>query len=455
MIFFLSIQIGLREILAHKFRSFLTMVGIILGVASLVAMFATVEGMARGMRENLMIWGGVGKVSVTAQEVPAGQEDLKELSTGLVMEDAIAIRRECPLVAAVSPWVSLPGPTVQCLNKTTRPGSVLGVMPVQLAFNNFEIESGRFISDLDLAAYARVCVIGWPVWDGLEQSMSDSPIGTTLKINDIPFRVVGVFRDYETTSYRRLRQSGKIEAWEKRAKERRGSAGAVKGKSSRNWNSSWWKNNRVVIPLTTMQIIFRSAVRELPNGDKEPDRRLSQLDFEPGNVAVLNEAINQVKSVLLKQHRGVEDFGFNTSEDWIERIESSVRGARFSGGIIAGISLLVGGIGIANIMLASITERVREIGIRLAVGARQRDIFFQVLIESSVLGALGGLLGLGASFGIVELIKQIPDLTYDPAIRFDSLLISFGFSVLTGILAGIYPALRASRLDPIQALRYE
>ena len=209
----LSVQVGLREILAHKFRSFLTMFGIILGVASLVAMFATVEGMARGMRENLMMWGGVGKVSVIPQAVPVGQEDLKDLSPGLMMEDALAIQRECPSITVISPWVSLSSSTAQYLNKTTRPRNVLGVLPIQLAFNNFEIEEGRFISDLDLGAYAQVCVIGWPVWDELEQSRSDSPVGRMLKINDIPFRIVGVFRDYETEYYRRLRQSGKIETW--------------------------------------------------------------------------------------------------------------------------------------------------------------------------------------------------------------------------------------------------
>jgi putative ABC transport system permease protein len=179
------------------------------------------------------------------------------------------------------------------------------------------------------------------------------------------------------------------------------------------------------------------------------------LDVKVQDVSALSEAIDQVKATLLKTHRGVEDFGFGTNENWLDQIESSVRSARLSGIIIAGISLLVGGIGIANIMLASITERVREIGIRMAVGARSHDIFIQILIESSVLGFLGGLIGLVLSFGVVDLITRVATLNNEPIIDVKSLVISFSFSVITGVLAGIYPALKASHLDPIQALRYE
>ncbi len=447
----LSIQVGLREILAHKFRSFLTMLGIIMGVASLVAMFATVEGMTRGMREQLTLSGGIERIAVIEQDVPVEQEDMKSLSPGRTLADVRAIRSQCPLIADISPEVRI-GPTLQYLNKSMRTGAS-GVTPAFLNVNNYQVESGRFISDLDNERNNSVCVIGWPVWEQLEQSRQDSPLGRILKINDMPFRIVGIFRDYESEFEKKLRETGRLDAWQKRAKERR-SSGTKGGKGGRH-NYWWYRNNLVVIPLATMQSVFMSAALQLPYDEKGSDPHLTWLNLRVTDATKLGEAVQQVKGALLQTHRGIEDFGFDTREDWAENIESSVLAAKLSGGIIASISLIVGGIGIANIMLASITERVREIGIRLAVGARRRDIFSQILIESSVLGFLGGVLGICAAFGVVAFVSAVANLNNEPVIRLTSLVISFAFSVLTGICAGIYPAFKASRLDPIQALRYE
>ncbi|MCC7518912.1 MAG: ABC transporter permease [Verrucomicrobiae bacterium] len=447
----LSIQVGLREILAHKFRSFLTMFGIILGVSSLVAMFAVTEGMTRGMREHLLASGGVERISVIDQDVPVSQEDLKSLSPGRTLADVEVIRRECPRIEEISPEVGLGGAVVQYLNKTARP-RVVGVTRSFEVVNSFDIEQGRFISDLDVDRVMPVCVIGWPVWDALGQRRKDSPLGRTLSINGLPFRIVGVFREYESEYERRLRESGRLAAMQQRAVERRA---AVKPQSIRRYSFAWWRNNLVVFPISTMLATFRSASLQLPYDERGPDPRLSELNLRVRDPDRLNDAVKEVRLALLKTHRGIEDFGFNTREDWADSIETSVRAARLSGGLIAGISLVVGGIGIANIMLASITERVREIGIRLAVGARRRDIFSQILIESSVLGFLGGLLGLSSAYGFVQLIQLVAELNNEPVIRAWALAVSFAFSVLTGVVAGFYPAFKASRLDPIQALRYE
>jgi putative ABC transport system permease protein len=157
----------------------------------------------------------------------------------------------------------------------------------------------------------------------------------------------------------------------------------------------------------------------------------------------------------MNTHKGIEDFRFRTQEDWAEQIQTFVRNARLSGGLIAGISLLVGGIGIMNIMLASISERVREIGIRKSVGAATGDIFVQILVESVVIAVLGGVVGLNTSFGLVTLLSSFSPTGNAPIITLSSMAIAFGFSVLVGILAGIFPAIKAARLNPIQALRYE
>ena len=154
-------------------------------------------------------------------------------------------------------------------------------------------------------------------------------------------------------------------------------------------------------------------------------------------------------------HKGIEDFTFRTQEDWAEQINTYIRNARLSGGLIAGISLLVGGIGIMNIMLASISERVREIGIRKSVGAGTADIFIQILVESVVIAILGGFAGLLASFALVHMISSFSPTDNAPIITGGALAVAFGFSVLVGILAGIFPAIKAARLNPIQALRYE
>ena len=155
------------------------------------------------------------------------------------------------------------------------------------------------------------------------------------------------------------------------------------------------------------------------------------------------------------RHRGIEDFNFRTQEDWAEQINVFIQNARLSGGLIAGISLLVGGIGIMNIMLASISERIREIGIRKAVGAGALDIFVQIVVESTVIAVIGGIAGVGTSYGLIQLIIAFTPTDNAPIVTLSSMLIAFGASAVIGVLAGLFPALKAARMNVIQSLRYD
>ena len=456
MNFFNAIAIGLKEIWANKFRSLLTMLGIILGVASLVAMSALVKGMENGMKEALIAIGGLEKVRIDDQDIPVYQQHLADQAIGNTMNDVYALQHSAPLVQLVTPEMRTRMVTVTHGGKAYNPYNFVGTWPNALEMNQHTLEYGRMFNEIDDESARSVCVIGTAIRDALfgdpdKVGYEINPVGEFININGQRFRIIGMFQHYESEQDRKAHQLAKD------APQPDNKSGPAR---SRGWGGKRggignfvfeMKNNTLYIPLNTMWIKFRAST----GTNNIPDPRLSGLSIKVSNLDHFEEALQQARNVLMHTHKGIEDFSFRTQENWSESITSAIRNARMSGGIISAISLLVGGIGIMNIMLASITERVREIGIRKAIGATFSDVFIQILVESVVIAVIGGIAGLVAANGLVGLIASLSPTENTPVITIPAMIMAFGFSVCVGVLAGIFPAFKAARLNPIQALRYE
>ena len=450
-----AVIVGFKEIWAHKFRSVLTMLGIILGVASLVGMSALVKGMENGMKESLIAIGGVEKVRLEENDIPAAQQNRADQAVGSTMNDVYALEKSAPLIKLVTPEMRLRDCMMTKGSKTFNPWNFTGTTPNALEMNQHLVEYGRMFNEIDDEQARNVCVVGTAVRDALFGSPEQlgyeyNPVGEQINVKSQPFTIIGMFQHYESDQDRKARELAKTQPPE---------PGNTNGPArSRGWGgkrgSSFvftLKNNTVYIPLNTMWVKFRSTA----GSNNIPDARLTALYVKVADVDSLEQAIQQAHNVLMHTHKGIEDFAFQTQEDWAETIGKAIKNARMSGGIIAAISLLVGGIGIMNIMLASITERIREIGIRKAIGATFSDVFIQILVESVVIAVIGGAAGLLASMCLVNLLSYISPTDNTPVITLNSMGIAFAFSVGIGVLAGLFPAFKAAKLDPIQALRYE
>lgn len=439
MNFLICLETGLREIVAHKFRSVLSMLGIVLGVSSLIATMALTAGIEKGTRAFMEQVGGLELVKIQNKDVSDELFEFWNLSPGRTVVDAQAILASVPGIAYVSPEMRV-GARVANMTHGERL-AVVGVWPGNFHVNRHELAAGRFISPLDLDRASHVAVIGDEVarqfWPHLSK---EEILGKVLTINQSPFEVVGIFVRYEREQQKRMR---KILA--ERAKKRVGS-------DRSRWDPFRGKNLSVLIPLPTLFYEFKSGL--FPD-DSVESVRIEEIALQVKDLTRFRETLDQVRRTLTTTHRGVDDFELETREEWFDRMEQSISATRLSGGLIAVISLVVGAIGIANIMLASISERVREIGIRLAVGAKGRDIFFQILIESVSVAFLGGLIGIVAGAVLIQVLIIVAPSENPPLMTLNSMLISVVFSILAGIASGLYPALRASKLDPIEALRYE
>ncbi len=408
--FLRGLWMGLKEIWANKFRSILTMIGVILGVAALVGMIGIIDGYFDSNEQWIIETGGLEKLAVMPEEPPEEQQSIAGRSPGRTMVDAEAIRAGVPLATSVSPEVDLRGAQLQRRDRVMRMRAQ-GVEPDILAINNYEIERGRMLGRVDLERFAPVVVIGTSVVRDLFDPHED-PLGATINVNGLPVEVIGILKHYE-------------KMWGGR-------------------NVMEWKNRIAFLPITTVQQRLTG------------DLQLTWLNVEARDVRFLDDLVEQLENTLLQTHRGIRDFRIETKQEMVEEFKESRRTVMVAMSGVAAISLLIGGIGITNVMLASISQRIREIGIRKAVGARPFDIFLQFVAEATSLSIVGGLLGLLASAGLIRLlVAAFASQNIVPRLSVTALIIGFTFSVGMGIVAGLYPAVRASRLDPIDALRYE
>ena len=398
-------RIALRALARNKLRAFLTMLGIIIGVGAVIAMVAIGEGAKSTIRSQISALGTNVLIVLPGSNVQGGVRAGTGNVNTLVDADARAIARELRSVAYASPVMRR---QEQLIAGNLNWGSLAqGVAPEFEQIRDWQIESGRFLHEGDMDSAAKVAVIGQTV--ARQLFGADDPIDQVIRIRNIPFRVVGVL--------------------------------VGKGQTGQGQD----QDDTVMIPYTTMQ------------------KRLMRITFVQSIVVravsaeKVTEAQEQITLLLRQRHRIAEgredDFTVRNLSDIAEAAQSTARVMAVLLGSVAGISLLVGGIGIMNIMLVSVTERTREIGIRMAVGARSKDIMLQFLVEAVVMAGTGGIIGILLGIGSSELLKtwaQWPTLI-NPSIIF----IAFGFSAAVGIFFGFYPARKAAGLDPIDALRYE
>ena len=399
-------KIALRALASNKLRAFLTMLGIIIGVASVIAMLAIGQGSKKSIQQQISEMGSNMIMIHPGAEMRGGvRQDPSAMQT-LKLENYEKLSEECTYLSGISPNVSSSGQLVAGANNY--PSSVSGVSMDYLTIRQLTVEQGEMFTENDIRTAAKVCVIGKTIVDNLFPDGSD-PIGKVIRCNQIPFRVIGVLK-------------------------------------SKGYNSMGMDQDDVVLaPYSTVM------------------KRLLAQTYLSGIFAsaltedMTDEAVDEITTILRREHKLKEtdddDFTIRTQQELSSMLNTTTDLMTTLLACIAGISLVVGGIGIMNIMYVSVTERTREIGLRMSVGARGVDILSQFLIEAILISITGGLIGVIIGCGASFMIKTIAH--WPVFIQPWSVLLSFLVCTVTGVFFGWYPAKKAADLDPIDALRYE
>jgi putative ABC transport system permease protein len=401
-----SIRVSLRALRANKMRSILTMLGIIIGVGAVVAMVGIGNGATASITSQIQGLGSNLLVVTPGQSNTGGVMGGSGSASTLVMTDVTKIEGVGSAVKAVAPAVSTRVQAVFGSGNTST--SVTGTTEQYAQIRNVNLARGRFISQTDVDGSVRTAVLGPSVVENLMGNSQADILGKIIKLNNVPFQVVGV-----TVS--------------------QGSSGMMNN------------DDIIYVPLTTAQ------------GRLIGKKNLNQIYIEAASPELMGTAQVQVTAALQRAHKisaGQEnDFTVTNQADILSTMEGVTQTMTLLLGGIAGISLLVGGIGIMNIMLVSVTERTREIGIRKAIGAKGRDILQQFMIEAVVLSVLGGSIGIALGAGGSRLAGSL--LSMSTSISGASIVLAFGFSAAIGIIFGVFPARKAALMNPIDALRYE
>lgn len=406
MTFFSGILHGLDEIWAHKLRSALTIVCVLLGVASLVLIAGFIAGLFQSQLDWLAESGGLEKVSIEAEDAGPNTPEIKRSWQEVASLTALARHAR-----RVSPEATL-----------SRPGSlrrrgrgdycrVRGVTPAAFFVDRLAVAAGRVLSDLDVARANSVVVLGADMAAALF-SQGENPLGAVVIVSGLPCEVVGVLKKYEIqTEY-----------------------GAM---------SIRRKNRIALLPITALQSKISG------------DRALTELNVQIDDPTRMRLGVDELNNIIGALHGGKKVANVSTNEQELQQMGNMQRNFLMVGGGVGTITLLVGGIGIMNLMLASINERFREIGVRKALGATRSNIFLQFLAEAVALSMLGGAAGALLGCAVIQALQGPMSRYAPPQISPLAIVVGFGFSVATGLLAGLYPAWRAARLDPIVALRYD